>query len=125
MRNVAMPAVLLLALLSVDAVAQSTDGRLYQWKDANGVTHFSQTPPPRGAYRTRTVNAQAPAAAPASAAPAEPPACVRARANLALLQSDQPLRLEGEDTAELSAEQRNAQTELAEAAIRANCPATR
>src|SRR5690606_4995579 len=34
-----------LALAFAPALAQQTASEVYQWKDANGVTHFSQTPP--------------------------------------------------------------------------------
>src|SRR5690606_12771554 len=30
-------------------------GELYQWKDANGVTHYSDSPPPAGEYENRII----------------------------------------------------------------------
>ena len=121
----ALLAGLVLATAAVPASAQQSGGRLYQWKDANGVTHYSQTPPARGQYQARTVNNRAaspsPATTAAADAPAETPSCTRARANLKLLESDQPLRMEGGGDAVLTAEQRQAQTELAQASIRAHC----
>lgn len=121
-----LAATLALASLAGNAHAQS-GGQLYKWKDANGVTHYSQTPPASGQYQTRNVSnpVARPEAEQAPASAAESPACTRARANLQLLQSDQPIRLEGGDDTPLSAEQRKAQMDLAEASIRANCTLTR
>lgn len=121
--TVALVAALALAVASGSAAAQSTGGQLYQWKDARGVTHYSETPPARGAYQTRTVHNRAatPVATAVPAAAADPnPSCTRARANLTLLRSDQPVRLAGSETPITDA-QRKAQTELAEASIRAHC----
>ena len=42
----------LAGLAGADAVAA---GEVYQWKDANGVTHYSQTPPPKGQYQQRQI----------------------------------------------------------------------
>ena len=118
-------ALLATGLLAMPAAAQE----LYQWKDANGVTHYSDTPPPTGSdhsvrYITqsgatpRTV--EEPAAAPDGSG-----ACETARSNLDLLRSDGPV---GEDTdgdgvpdSELTDAQREAQLQLAEASIRVHC----
>lgn len=118
-------ALLTAGLLATPAAAQE----LYQWKDANGVTHYSDTPPPTGEdhsvrYITqsgatpRTV--EEPAAAPDGSA-----ACQTARSNLQLLQGDGPV---GEDAdgdgvpdAELTDAQREAQMQLAEASIGVYC----
>ena len=47
-----------LALL-VAVAAPAVAGELYQWKDANGVTHYSDSPPPGKATR-RTIPFQPP-----------------------------------------------------------------
>lgn len=48
---------MLLATASTAAFAAD----IYQWKDANGVTHYSDSPPTKGAFRTRGRQAAAPA----------------------------------------------------------------
>lgn len=125
-------ALLALALLAAPAAAQE----LYQWKDANGVTHYSDTPPPAGAEHSVRHIGQTGTAGRATGAeagkPAEPgsEACTAAKSNLELLSGDEPV---GEDTdgdgvvdRQLDPEQRQAQLQLAEAAIRVHCkqPAT-
>ncbi|OOX17158.1 hypothetical protein Xazr_12315 [Xanthomonas campestris pv. azadirachtae] len=43
-------------LMLVSAVAGATD--LYKWKDAKGVTHYTETPPPTGQrYEARRIDA--------------------------------------------------------------------
>lgn len=60
-------------------------GQAYKWKDAQGVTHYSDTPPP-GKVKAEQVkistNAAAPAPAPA-ATPSPPPAQPAAKAGTA------------------------------------------
>src|SRR3546814_5169256 len=48
----ALPTLFGLSLLLASSAACAQD--LYQWKDANGVTHYSQTPPASGSYTERT-----------------------------------------------------------------------
>ncbi|EEF93670.1 hypothetical protein CATMIT_01698, partial [Catenibacterium mitsuokai DSM 15897] len=71
--------------------AAATD--LYQWKDAQGVTHYSDSPPPgqsgSGQVKNRVIrNKTGTATQTASVtAPGESAPCVNARANLKQLQS--------------------------------------
>ena len=53
-------------------------GQVYTWKDAKGVTHYSDSPPPQKDYK-KTLIADTPAA---PAAKAEDPRCTIARQNL-------------------------------------------
>src|SRR3546814_16804079 len=78
----ALPCALLLA--SAPLAAQ----QVYKWKDANGVTQYSATPPPAGAsYETLEIKPRHPQAPQAADdAPAADPACVTARGNLTVLQ---------------------------------------
>ena len=62
-------------------VATLAQAQVYQWKDAKGVTHYSDAPPAKGQeYRNRTVDAPTPHAsaattpAPPATAPATTPA---------------------------------------------------
>ena len=113
----------LLLLASANAVA----GPVYKWKDAKGVTQYSETPPAGAKYETRAQarDSQAPAPAAAEAKPV-PEQCSTARANASLLAGSGPVMQDTDgdgkaDTA-LTPEQRTAQAGLAEAAIKAYCP---
>ena len=116
---------------------------VYTWKDAKGVTHYSDAPPPKGKYSDRRIEAAPPtptapvadATVPAAEAAARKPAapmaddavCAQARLNLARLQGDAPVGPDadgdGKPDSTLSAEERVKQRELAQAAITARCPA--
>ena len=120
-----LAAVLATGLLAAPAAAQE----LYQWKDANGVTHYSDTPPPAGADHSVRYIRQNGAATAASSSEAEGAAendtCLAARNNLEMLRGEGPV---GQDTdgdgiadTELDAAQREAQLQLAEAAMRVHC----
>ena len=67
-------------LLATTSVAQSTSkGReVYEWKDANGVTHYSDAPAP-GARKIVIVGSTPTSAAPAPVAPAAAPGASAAR----------------------------------------------
>lgn len=124
------PSVALLALLVLAAPVSASD--VYSWKDANGVTHYSQTPPPAGTrFEVRGIrNAEAPAtgapaASPAAASTASDATsqCEVARANIAALEDEAPVQQVGADGTprQLDADARAAQLELARAAARAYC----
>lgn len=127
-----------LACLLVAGAALAQSGGLYQWKDARGVTHYSDAPPPSGQYQARRiVQREAPPAAAAPAAPAAPAAdksaatarananCSLARSNLEKLQAGGAIGLDadgdGKPDAPLSEEARSQQLRLAEANIQAFC----
>lgn len=111
-------------------------GEVYQWKDAKGVTHYSDSPPrDKAAYRNRSVRSDAPApsetvaaAKPGDAKPADNPQCLTARRNLDSLKGSAPVGLDdnndGIPDAEMGAEDRAAQLQLAEAGIKAWCKPT-
>jgi len=123
-----LAALLAAGLLAMPAAASE----VYQWKDANGVTHYSDTPPPAGSDHSVRFISQAGTASRATESPGdeaqpENEACQIARNNLEMLRSDGPV---GEDSdgdgvpdAELDAAQRQAQLQLAEASIRVHCKA--
>ena len=118
----------LVVALALPAMA----GELYQWKDANGVTHYSDAPPPgKTDYQNRTIRDSGGTPATTAAAPAQPAesdACTRARANLALLQGDGPVGTDedgdGKPDAQLDTAQRADRVELAAAAIKVHCKAS-
>jgi hypothetical protein len=107
----------LLLLLGLTSGAQAVG--VYQWKDAKGVTHYADAPPPSGRYDARELHAPAASTgpAPAAAIPTRPAAdaqaavaavepapaattppqpanaanCTTARANLGILKTDGPI----------------------------------
>lgn len=100
-------------------------GQVYQWKDAQGVTHFADAPPPdRQGYHSRELEG-APPPEPAAAVPAEDPACATARRNLEHLKGDRPVGLDangdGQLDKEMSAEERAQQVRLTEETLAARC----
>ncbi|MBP3973942.1 DUF4124 domain-containing protein [Pseudoxanthomonas spadix] len=117
---------ILSALLAAPlACAQS----MYQWKDAQGVTHYSDVPPPKSKLEGKPINAADAMArgstpATAQAAPAESAQCSSARLNQKILSGAAPVRQMGADGkpgAVLSDAQRASQRELADAAVKAYC----
>ena len=124
MRTLTRSCLLLLAAgLCSSALAQN----VYQWKDAKGVTHSSDSPPPGHRYETRRIDSQGPVAASASAAkPVDSPECTNARRNVELLAGSAPVRQDtdgdGKPDKTLSDEERSGQKGLAEAAVKAYCP---
>ncbi|AKC87244.1 DUF4124 domain-containing protein [Pseudoxanthomonas suwonensis] len=116
-----------LLLLAAGVCASAMANNVYQWKDASGVTHSSDKPPPGQKYDTRRIDSRGQyvdAATPAAAA--VDPQCATARQNLQLLGSGAPVMRDTDgdgtpDTA-LTDEDRAAQKSLAEAAAKAYCP---
>ncbi len=121
------PALLLLPLLALAAAASATE--VYVWTDANGVKHYSDSPPAGMKYTTRSLESAEPVAdnKPANGkdeAPlplnADDRACVQAKKNLSVLQSGQRVA-SGDGKNEMAAPERQRQTELAQTAIKTYC----
>jgi hypothetical protein len=113
-----------IALLACGAASA---GDVYQWKDAKGVTHYSDAPPPKGQYQARDVrhrDDEAPAAS-TDAAPVTDKNCALAKTNLDRLKTGGDIGLDangdGQPDAPLSDFQRTKLTELAETNIRTFC----
>jgi hypothetical protein len=110
----------------VSAAAGATD--LYKWKDAKGVTHYTETPPPSGQrYEARRIDARsgtAAIAAPDTTTP-ESADCLTARRNLELLSGKGEVTMgagaDGKPGTPLDPDARAAQRNLAEAAAKAYC----
>lgn len=116
------------ALVLAASAAGASASEIYQWTDARGVTHYSETPPPAGTpYQTRQITdtgASTRAVAPAPAQPAVVnPQCSTARSNIEVLLGEGPVQQDDGDgnARELSADERTNQLELARAAARAYC----
>ena len=117
-----------LLLLAAGLCANASATNVYQWKDAKGVTHYTDTPPPDSQYKQRNLYNADPVAAPtASKGPSENPACTTARNNLALLNSKQNIQIDsngdGKPDKALDEQGRANQLALAQATLNASCNA--
>jgi hypothetical protein len=113
----------ILVLVLASATAQAAG--IYQWKDARGVTHYTDTPPPDSQYKQRNIY-HPDSGPPATAAkPAENPACATARQNIALLNGHQNVQIDsdgdGKPDKALSADDRANQLALAQATLKTSC----
>lgn len=121
-------ALLATATLALGAAPVAFADEVYQWKDANGVTHYSQTPPNQGKYQTRSIYQREPAAETGdtpAAAPTESSQCITARKNIELLQSGSRLQMDsdgdGKADRDLSDNEREKQLQIAQTVARVNC----
>jgi hypothetical protein len=123
----------LLPCLSVLALCLATASttqaqQVYQWKDKNGVTHYSDSPPPNQTVQNRRINQYGAPAADAQPAgkPVENPQCTTARLNLQVLATSKgPVQqdTDGDGKADTTLDDtgRANQQSLAEAAVKAYC----
>ena len=101
---------------------------VYQWKDAQGVTHYADAAPAQ-AYKKRDINARSGTAVEVTEPrkSAQDVSCANARANLANLRGQGPVGVDtdgdGKADANMTSDQRAAQIELNEAMLKANCSA--
>jgi hypothetical protein len=123
------------------ATAPAGAQQIYKWKDAKGVTHYSEKPPAQGGYSTHD-SVQDPAGAPAApvaagtpeAAASPAPAaddsrCDTARRNLAALQRPVELQFDsdgdGKPDRAMNQTERQQQEQLARSTLQAyNCSET-
>jgi len=128
MRLLSCLSVLALCLATASAVQAQ---QVYQWKDKNGVTHYSDSPPPNQAAQNRRINQYGAAAADApqpAGKPVENAQCTTARANLQMLAATKgPIQQDtdgdGKPDVTLDDTGRENQRNLAEAAVKAYCTA--
>ncbi len=113
-------------LAAVASVAHAQSQGVYKWKDARGVTHYSDMPPPAGHYGSVQTNAAARVTTPAKV----DPRCTIARSNIQQLNSGNAdigldANRDGKPDAPLPPAMRADQLRMAEAAARNFCtPAT-
>ncbi len=117
-------AALLVLLVGFATVAAAQ--QVYQWKDAKGVSHYSDNPPPGEKYQDRRFNLRGSSVLEADTpVPAENPMCITARGNLKLLGGTAAVQQDtdgdGKPDKTLSDADRDNQRNLAEAAVRAYC----
>lgn len=109
-------------LVSLPALA----AKVYQWKDAQGVTHYTDLPP-TPEHKPRTVGGRQPAPA-VAAKPVVSANCTNARGNLKVLEGDAPVGIDedkdGKPDGVMTPAQRAAQVQLAKAAIDVHCDAS-
>ena len=117
-----------LALLLAAAPTLAQQQRVYQWKDSNGVTHYTDLPPTQ-AHQRRDIDNRGSATEIATVKPAENEQCAGSRANLQKLQANQTIGVDtngdGKSDRTLSSDERASQIELNQAAIKAYCPASK
>ncbi len=125
--NRSLPAIAALLLLAT-ALPSDAQQRVYQWKDAQGVTHYTDMPPSQ-AHKARDIDNRGSATAVSAVKQDENPQCLEARANLLRLQGSQTVGVDtngdGKADRNLSPEERSAQTDLNQAAVKAYCPSTK
>lgn len=105
---------------------------VYKWKDAKGVTHYSERPPASGKFTARDGQRDPVAATPAKTAAQAPkadPRCASARNNLAALQGTNAVQMDSDEDGKpdrtLSESERTSQMELARSTLKAyNCSDT-
>ena len=114
---------LLMALVAAPALA----GEVYKWKDAQGVTHYSDAPPAGSNYESREIRHRPgmPAQSQEEPKATETTSCTESRTMLAQLQAGDPIGLDadgdGKADGALTDAQKAAQQNVAEASISANC----
>ena len=122
------PLAVAIALLLVAAPGMAQQQRVYQWKDAKGVTHYTDMPPAQS-HRSRDIDNKGNAPEIASVKAVENPQCAASRDNLQRLQANQVLGVDtngdGKSDRNLSSDERASQIELNQAAIKAYCPTTK
>lgn len=108
-------------VLATPAFAQ----KVYQWKDAKGVTHYSDSPPPDQAIKGRAVPTRDGQPQAVAAKPVINANCTNARSNLTVLQGGGPVNVDedkdGTPDRALNDSERSSRTELAQAQIKTYC----
>lgn len=122
--NPIRPLAIALALTVAAAPALAQQQRVYQWKDANGVTHYTDVAP-KQSHQTRDIDVKDGRPVEAAAKQPESAQCTNARANLGRLQAGGPIGIDtngdGKPDRNMSADEHKAQLELNQAAVKAFC----
>ena len=120
-RPAALPLGLAAALLLASALPAQAS-KVYQWKDARGVTHYADAPPPGQKAKERSLEQRAPVSPAKAVVNAD---CSNARSNLAILKGSGPVGLDanrdGKHERELTPAERAERTTKAEAAVKTYC----
>jgi len=114
-------------LVLASACTTALAGKIYQWKDAKGVTHYADSPPPDQQVKDRRIdNRGAPVVeSTAVGKSVENPQCTTAKLNMQVLAGSggvqQDTDGDGKPDKTLNDEDRANQRGLAEAAVKAYC----
>ena len=112
------------ALLLSTVATAAAQQRVYQWKDANGVTHYTDVAP-KQIHQTREIEVNDGKPAEGAAKQPESEQCTKARSNVARLQGGEPVGIDtngdGKPDRNMSADEHKAQLELNQAAVKAFC----
>jgi uncharacterized protein DUF4124 len=117
----------LAVLLIVSACAPAFAQKVYQWKDAKGVTHYSDSPPPNQQAKDRRIDNRGEPVVQATAVgtSVENPQCTTAKLNLQLLAGKNAVQQDtdgdGKPDKTLGDDDRANQREFATAAVKAYC----
>ena len=127
MRAISLVAISL-TLVVVSLAIHAENQSVYKWTDENGVTHYTQQPPAGEQFERQDVRVPQAARADEKAADAdakpESDMCLRVRANLKVLEESQvvTMDIDGDGAPDtLSAEQRQAQLDIAKQQMAAYC----
>ena len=116
-------------LVLASACTTAMAAKVYQWKDAQGVSHYADSPPPDQQVKNRRIdNRGAPVAEEAAVGTSvENPQCITAKLNLQILAGNTGVQQDtdgdGKPDKTLNDEDRANQRGLAEAAVKAYCTA--
>ena len=114
-------------LLLASACAPAFAGKIYQWKDAKGVTHYSDSPPPNQQAKDRRIDNRGEPVTEAAAVgkSVENPQCTAAKLNLQILGGktgvQQDTDGDGKPDKVLSDDERASQRDIAAATAKAYC----
>ena len=110
--------------LTVAAAPAMAQQRVYQWKDANGVTHYTDVAP-KQIHQTREIEVNDGKPTEGAAKQPESEQCTKARGNVARLQAGGPIGIDtngdGKPDRNMTADEHKAQLELNQAAVKAFC----
>ena len=118
--------VLVVVTSALLACGAASAGDVYQWKDAKGVTHYADAPPPKGQYQSRDVsNRDGQVATTADVAPVTDKNCALAKTNLDRLKSGGNIGVDadgdGKPDTLMNDDERTKQRALAETQVNAYC----
>lgn len=110
--------------LTVAAAPAMAQQRVYQWKDANGVTHYTDVAP-KQSHQSRDIEVKDGKPADTAAKQPESEQCTKARGNVARLQAGGPIGIDtngdGKPDRNMNADEHKAQLELNQAAVKVFC----
>ncbi|GAB3348502.1 DUF4124 domain-containing protein [Lysobacter tyrosinilyticus] len=118
---------LALGLVALALALPAFAGKVYQWKDANGVTHYSDAPPPaQQGVQHRQLKDKGPVLAQIGAKPTEEENCATARKNVEQLKGNSgPVGFDangdGQLDKEMTAEERSLYVQQTELMLRTYC----